>query len=326
MAQLVGGVAASHSPQLAIPSEGWRRHGDLEQPRLKQLDLTPSSRDAEELRAELDSQILLDRYEACQRSLEITGDALRAMRPDVLLVVGDDQKELFLEDVMPMVTIFWGDELLDLPPGMEVYPPSMEAAYPYYHSEEPEGYAVDSKAGLHLVEQLVRADFDIAQSSVQPEGRTLGHAFTFIYRRLLEGGPKPSLVPVFLNTYYPPNQPTPNRCIQLGRALGAAVRTMPGELRVALVASGGLSHPIIDEELDRRVMEGLESEDWASLASIPADALREGSSEILNWITVGAALEGHRGRSVDYIPAYRSEAGSGCGMGFFVWEGEGQTW
>lgn len=325
MAKLVGGVAASHSPQLAIPADGWRHHGELEQPRLKELDLTPSTRTTDDLQTELVDGVLEDRYVACQRSLETTGDVLRAMNPDVLLVVGDDQKELFLEDVMPAVTIYWGNELLDLPPGMEVYPSSMESAYPYYHSEEPEGYEIDADLGLHLIKELVENDFDIAQSSVQPEGRTLGHAFTFIYRRLLEGGPRPPLVPVFLNTYYPPNQPTPRRCVAMGKALGQAIRSMPGDARVALVASGGLSHPIVDEKLDLRVMEGLERNDWADLATIPADALREGSSEILNWIVVGAALEHHQGRSVDYIPAYRSEVGSGCGMGFFVWEETGDV-
>jgi aromatic ring-opening dioxygenase catalytic subunit (LigB family) len=319
MALLVGGVAASHSPQLAIPAEGWTRHGDLEEPRLRELDLEPTTRHSDELQEELDPSMIAARYEACQRALEETGDALRAMRPDVLVVVGDDQKELFLEDIMPAVSIFWGAELFDRPPGMEVYPPSMEAAYPYYHSEEEESYQTDAGLGLHLVKELVASDFDIAQSSVQPEGRSLGHAFTFIYRRLLDGSPRLPLVPIFLNTYYPPNQPTPRRCIALGRALADAISSMPGDLRVALVASGGLSHPIIDEKLDHRVMTGLEHHQWDDLASIPMDVFKEGTSELLNWILVGAALEKHPARTVDYIPAYRSIAGSGCGMGFMTW-------
>lgn len=319
MATLVGGVAASHSPQLAIPADGWRRHGELEQPRLLELDLEPTTRGSEELQEELDQGVIAARFEACQRALEVTGDALRAMNPDVLIVVGDDQKELFLEDVMPAVTIFWGSELFDRPPGMEVYPSSMEAAYPYYHSEDEEAYVTDADLGLHLVKELVLNDFDIAQSSVQPEGRTLGHAFTFIYRRLLEGSPRIPLVPVFLNTYYPPNQPTPRRCIALGRALAAAIASMPGNQRVALVASGGLSHPIIDEKLDHRVMTGLQEQQWANLADIPMDVFKEGTSELLNWILVGAALEDHTPKTIDYIPAYRSVAGSGCGMGFMTW-------
>jgi hypothetical protein len=201
MARLVGGVGASHSPQLSIPSDGWRRHGDLEQPRLKELTLPPARRSGAAVLDELEPDVLASRYQECQVALEKTGAALADMRPDVLVVIGDDQRELFLDDVMPAVSIFWGDWLYDRPPGMEVYPGSMEAAYRYYHAEDEEAYRTNPSLGLHLVEQLVTESFDVAQLTVQPAGRSLGHAFTFIYRRLLVGDDQPDLVPIFLNTY-----------------------------------------------------------------------------------------------------------------------------
>ena len=52
------------------------------------------------------------------------------------------------------------------------------------------------------------------------------------------------LVPVLLNTYYPPNQPTPGRCYRLGRAIRQAVETWPAGRRAALgllLAWGGLA-------------------------------------------------------------------------------------
>jgi len=320
MARLVGGIAASHSPQLSIPADGWLRHGELEYRRLRELKLPGPEHAPTAVLDELRDELLESRYAQCQVAIEATGRALDAMQPDVLVVVGDDQRELFLDDVMPAVSIFWGDQLWDRPPGMSVYPSSMERAYRYYHSEDEEPYRTNSSLGLHLVEQLVLADFDLAQLTEQPAGRSLGHAFTFIYRRVLEGTSlAPDLVPVFLNTYYPPNQPTPRRCLELGAALAAAVLSWPSDLRVALVASGGLTHPIIDEGLDRRLLAGLERRDWADLAALPVPHLVEGSSEIRNWLAVGAALHAHQARTVDYIPAYRSELGSGCGMGFMVW-------
>lgn len=321
MARLVGGVGVSHSPQLSIDPGGWRAHGDLEQPRLGELGLPPTRRSLAELETEVDAPIVVSRYEQCQKALEATGQALEAMKPDVLVIVGDDQRELFLDDVMPTVSIFWGDSIEDRPPGMEVYPPTMESAYQYYHADAVEPYATSSDLGLHLVTALVAGSFDVAQLTVQPAGRSLGHAFTFVYRRLLTGATlKPPMVPLFLNTYYPPNQPTPRRCVELGQGLGAAIESWPGDQRVALVASGGLTHPIIDEDLDRRLLDDLERADLADLAGFDAGPLVEGTSEIRNWMTVGAALASHRGRTVDYIPAYRSLAGSGCGMGFFVWD------
>jgi hypothetical protein len=320
MARLVGGIAASHSPQLSIPADGWLRHGQLENRRLRELKLPGPEHAPTAVLDELRDELLESRYAQCQVAIEETGRALEAMRPDVLVVVGDDQRELFLDDVMPAISIFWGDQLWDRPPGMSVYPSSMEVAYKYYHSEDEEPYRTNSSLGLHLVEQLVLGDFDLAQFTEQPAGRSLGHAFTFIYRRVLEGTSlAPDLVPVFLNTYYPPNQPTPRRCLELGTALAAAVHSWPSDLRVALVASGGLTHPIIDEKLDRRLLAGLERRDLADLAELPVANLVEGSSEIRNWLAVGAALRAHQARTIDYIPAYRSELGSGCGMGFRVW-------
>jgi hypothetical protein len=48
--------------------------------------------------------------------------------------------------------------------------------------------------------------------------------------------------------------------------------------------------------------------------------LRSGTSEILNWITVGGALGGLAFDLVDYIPGYRSPAGTGVGMAFATWD------
>ena len=80
-----------------------------------------------------------------------------------------------------------------------------------------------------------------------------------------------------------------------------------------------MSHPIIDEALDRTVLDALASSDLDTLASLDVSALVEGSSEIRNWILVGAALTGFTMQVVDYIPAYRSMLGSGCGMAFAEW-------
>jgi hypothetical protein len=323
MARVIGGAGVSHSPQVSMAAGGWRAHGDLEQARLAGLGLPPTTLTAAELADQLRPARLAARYEACQRALERTRDAVLASRPDILLVVGDDQRELFLDDIMPAVSIFWGGSLEDRPPGAESYPSTMSSAYPYYHAEHEDAYQTEPGLGLHLVEQLAESGFDVAQFTRQPAGRSLGHAFTFVYRRLLEGIPRLPMVPVFLNTYYPPNQPTPARCVEFGEALRAAIDSWPRDERVALIASGGLTHPIIDEKLDRRLLDALERHDHDDLARLPAGALTEGTSEIRNWIVVGAALGDAIARTVDYIPAYRSDAGSGCGMGFFTWTRDG---
>ena len=59
------------------------------------------------------------------------------------------------------------------------------------------------------------------------EGMGMGHAFGFIYGRIF-GGKEIPIVPVMLNTYYAPNQPSPRRCFQLGKALRKAVEDSRG--------------------------------------------------------------------------------------------------
>ena len=58
------------------------------------------------------------------------------------------------------------------------------------------------------------------------------------------------------------------------------------------------------------------------MVSLKDDELRSGASEVRNWVTVGGALAGTEltARVVDYVPCYRSEAGTGCAMAFMAWQ------
>ncbi|MBI3061855.1 MAG: extradiol ring-cleavage dioxygenase, partial [Deltaproteobacteria bacterium] len=126
-------------------------------------------------------------------------------------------------------------------------------------------------------------------------------------------------VPVMVNTYYPPNQATPKRCYALGQAVRRAIESWNSDLRVAVMASGGLSHMVIDEELDRATLDALANRDREKLWSLPRQKLRGGTSEILNWVALAGAVEPMEMKLVDYIPGYRSPAATGCGMAFAYW-------
>ena len=161
------------------------------------------------------------------------------------------------------------------------------------------------------------AGFDISHSEKLPRPTGEGHAYGFVHHRLMTGYTAP-IVPVMLNTYYPPNQPTPARCFALGQALGDAVREWPEDIRVAFVASGGLSHFTVDPDLDRTVMDAFLACDGNVLGNIPRVRLNSGNSEIRNWIAVAGACSGLAPEWHDYIPCYRTPAGTGCGMGFAI--------
>ena len=62
----------------------------------------------------------------------------------------------------------------------------------------------------------------------------------------------------------------------------------------------------------------VKSPDWKGYQL--AGELNSGNSEIRNWIAAAGAAEHLTARALDYVPCYRSPAGTGCGMGFVAWE------
>jgi hypothetical protein len=111
------------------------------------------------------------------------------------------------------------------------------------------------------------------------------------------------------------------RCFAFGAALGRVVRSWGGDRRLAVVAVGGMSHPVIDEELDRRVLEAFASGDPAHVVREPEATFRAGAAGIKNWIVAAGALD-HAGLDmvlIDYVPCIRTGAGTGHAMAFAVW-------
>ena len=151
---------------------------------------------------------------------------------------------------------------------------------------------------------------------------SIPHGWGFILQQVLGGHDLIPIVPVFVNTFWEPNPPTARRCYDFGVALGAAIESFPDDLRVGVVGSGGLSHFVIDEDLDRAFLKALIDKDREFMVSLEDDQLRSGTSELRNWVVVGGATADTplAARVVDYLPCYRSEAGTGCAMAFMAWQ------
>jgi len=128
-----------------------------------------------------------------------------------------------------------------------------------------------------------------------------------------------------LNTYFPPNVPRPGRCYDVGAAIGRAIERFPGPERVGIVASGGLSHFVVDEELDRTVLQAFRDHDDATLRAVRPAALRSGNSEILNWIMTAGAVPHLDVAWTDYVPVRRTPAGTGIGLAFMTWSPDGRA-
>jgi aromatic ring-opening dioxygenase catalytic subunit (LigB family) len=169
----------------------------------------------------------------------------------------------------------------------------------------------------YFVNGLMDEGFDPSYSKQTRYEGGLGHAFARVLK-FISPEAKHRVVPVMVNTYYPP-APSAKRCVRFGQALAQVLRQMPGNERVVIIGSGGLSHTKIDEQLDQNFIQALKQNDLKYMSAMRADILVEGTSEIRNWIVTAAAANSP-GTLVDYFPLYRTTTGVGCAMGFAYWD------
>lgn len=318
MAKIVAGIATPHSPHVSTLPEEWDLHVDRDRHN-PDIDFEGLSRIARpELTSQLRPEVYQEKHDRCNHAIDVLSRTLHEADPDVVVVIGDDQHEMFLDDCIPAFGIYSGREIFDIPEDPSTLHPSIRAAEWARHVTGGEAFPVDSQLGRYLAGALTEAEFDVAHLTRQSAGRGIGHAFTFIRIRLMRERLIP-MVPIFVNCFYPPNQPTPARCYAFGKALGRAIEAWEVPKRVAIAASGGLSHFVIDEALDNAFIDGLLGKRADVLTHLPKEKLVSGTSELRNWIVAAAALEHFNVELIDYTAAYRSAAGTGCGMGFARW-------
>jgi 2,3-dihydroxyphenylpropionate 1,2-dioxygenase len=151
--------------------------------------------------------------------LGVAREALAAARPDAVVVIGSNHFRGMFLDLMPAFTIGVGEVLGAGEAGTPGGP-----------------LRVDTALARHVVDGLVADGFDPAFSL----RLTVDHGITHSLQHLLPALDVP-IVPVVVNMFAPP-LPAMRRCHELGSAIGAAVRGDGEAKRVAVIASGGLSH------------------------------------------------------------------------------------
>jgi hypothetical protein len=321
---------------LSIPPEYWkdRVSADRENPKhffkgkVHNFDEMVELQKNENLAAQIAPEVCRERHSRCQKAIGSLADFFEEHRPDAAVVVGNDQMEIFTDEHVPAFAVFWGkyveghprsaEFLAKLNPG--VARAEADRTPPVYTE-----YPCLPGLGKHIIESAVTEGFDVSQITKYPSGaigsNAAPHAYGFVYRRLMRDRVVPH-VPVFVNTFYPPNQPPARRCYDFGRALARSIASWPEDLNVAMVASGGLTHFVVDEEFDREVLGALQRNDEAALSRFSENMFQSGTSEIKNWIAVAGAMAetGLAMKLLDYVPCYRSEAGTGSAMGFALWD------
>jgi 3-O-methylgallate 3,4-dioxygenase len=327
MAKIVLGLAVSHSPQLSMPAEHWPAYAanDSRFPLIFRgktwaFDDLVAAREPERLSEQVTPEVFAAKADRIATGVAALKQTLADADPDVLLVVGDDHHEMFTEHLMPTFTVYWGETVNAIPPPEEkIYETVRPAAWALY-GDDSEVYRVDAGLGRHLIQGLNANGFDVAHMDKQDEGQSIGHTFITVRTRLSDpDAPMKPLVPVLVNTYFPPNVPTPARCYALGKAIREQVESYPEDTRVAVIATGGLTHFVVDEEVDRAMLAALAAADEGAVAALDAAAYVSGTSESLCWFTVGGACADKTMETVDYVPGYRTLAGTGCAMAMVRW-------
>ena len=215
----------------------------------------------------------LDAGIAAMRKL---GKVLDETKPDALIIFASDHMETFFLKSVPTFAVVAGERANASFAGKTWNPPIHQAL------------------AEHILDQLVRRDFDMTYS----QDAVLGHSFAALFEWIREDRDIP-VIPIFVNTYLPP-LPTARRCAALGKAIADIVAARPEN--VALIASGGMSHypgttryyqPAYD--FNHWCIKELENGHSDSFLNLSVEQLDEvGNTEMLPWAPVlGAIGEQH---------------------------------
>jgi 3-O-methylgallate 3,4-dioxygenase len=265
-------------------------------------------------------QNLVARQNVAREAAKHLRQALAAARLDALIVMGDDQNESYLEDCRPAFAVYYGETIRNNVTQHTTYRHLPEwyikNRQGFFEADKPRDYPVHSGLATHLIESLMDLGFDLASSKSLREGEGEGHALAYVHRHVVAAENPVPVVPIFLNTYYPPNQPRPGRCYAFGQAVRRAVEAFEADQCVGVLASGGLSHFLVDEDFDRAILKAIADKDAHFLRNLPRNKLNAGSSEILNWVALAGASEHLDLDWFEYVPGYRTPAGTGTGLSF----------
>lgn len=208
---------------------------------------------------------------------------LAEVKPDVAVTFSNDHGLNFFLDRMPTFAVGAADHYdnADEGWGLPLYKPM-------------QGHAALS---WHVIEQLVEDEFD----PVTCQEMLVDHALSIPFELAWpDAGEWPvKVVPIGINTVQHP-LPSAKRCLALGRSVHRALQSWPGEERIVIIGTGGLSHQLdgeragfINKEYDRFCMDHLAVDPDAMTRDSIHEIVRLAGTqgvEVLNWIAARGAL------------------------------------
>ena len=222
---------------------------------------------------------------------------LAEKKPDVLFFCFNDHATTFFFDQYPTFALGVSEEYPIADEGQGVRPiPPLKA---------------HAALARHVARSLIADEFDLTIFQDLALDHGLHSPLTMLWPSRPDWPAR--IVPLMVNVLQHP-LPTPRRCYRLGQAIRKAVESYPGDLKVAVVGTGGLSHQMIgeragfnDEAWDREFLE-LIDRDPERLAgmSIEEFARRGGNegAEVIMWLIMRGALrkEARKVHASTYLP------------------------
>ena len=231
------------------------------------------------------------------------GQSILEADPDVVVVVSDDHMHNFFLDNLPAVCIGAAN--------------TYETPVEHWLKLDRQKLRGDAQLGSYLIRQALDHDFDPAFSMEL----TLDHA-TLAPLHLAGLAQRVSVVPVMINCVQPP-LPSMRRALQWGQFLGRALRSYPGCQRVAVLATGGLSHDIatprmglVNDGFDREFLRRLAAGDDSALLAYATEHVNEagnGAEEVRTWLMAHGAALGGQFEALYYQPIPNWYTGIGLG-------------
>jgi gallate dioxygenase len=266
MAQIVGGIATSHTPTIGFALDAQKADDPIWKP-------------------------IFSAYEPIHAWL-------KRRQPDILFIIYNDH-----------ITSFFFDHYSAFCLGVDE---RYEVADEGGGKRNVPAIAGHADLSRHIARALMAEEFDMSFFRDRP----LDHGcFSPLSALLPHGSEWPlSIVPLQVGVLQFPI-PSAARCYKLGQALRRAIESYPEDLKVAIVATGGLSHQVHGERAgfnneawDRRFLTLIESDPESLVRMTHADYARLGgmeSTEVIMWLVMRGALSANvrRVHQSYYLPS-----------------------
>lgn len=224
-------------------------------------------------------------------------------QPQALVVLSDDHVHNFFLNNLPALCIG----------AAPAYPTPVE----HWLKADKRVLPGDAALGAYLLQHAMAHDFDpsLSMELVLDHGVLTPLVLAEVSQDL-------PVVPILINCVQPP-LPSMARCHAFGRWLGQALRAYEGLERVAILATGGLSHDLatprmglLNEDFDRRLLALFEAGDDAGAIAHARDQVHlagNGGEEVRMWLAAMGAAAGARFQTRLYRPVNGWYTGIGLG-------------